>query len=219
MSDFCMAPTDDGLTPKIGRMGNLDAKTFILGQGNVMGKERIQEFFNCVRNLSLDDAPILKTTRSYADAISALVLKLESKFIRTHPTLQRLFFELPVIKNPRAKKLATLVLMNEFDYIIREAREIFDFYGMNREKPVIDEILYNSDYALRHLFGNNQIFDENLKKEVPILDVIQQVFNNVNQHYSWIVAGNQRGYDVKQLNSAKVAMDNMFYVVFTKPHN
>ena len=91
-----MAPTDDGLTPKIGRTGNLDAKTFILVQGNVMGKERIQEFFNCVGNLSLDDAPILKTTRSYVDAISALVLKLESKFIRTRPTLQRLFFSFPI---------------------------------------------------------------------------------------------------------------------------
>ena len=87
-----MAPTDDGLTPKIRRTGNLDAKTFILGQGNVMGKEHIQEFFNCVGNLSLDDAPILRNTRSYANAISALVLKLESKFIRTHPTLQRLVF-------------------------------------------------------------------------------------------------------------------------------
>ena len=86
-----MAPIDDGLTPKIGRTGNLDAKTFILGQGNIVGKERIQEFFNCVGNLSLDDAPILKTTRSYVDAISALVLKLESKFIRTHPTMQILF--------------------------------------------------------------------------------------------------------------------------------
>ena len=63
---------------------------------------------------------------------------------------------------------------------------------MNREKPVIDEILYNSDYDLRHLLGDNKIFDENLKKEVSILDIIQQVFNNVNQHYSWIVAGNQR---------------------------
>ena len=107
--------------------------------------------------------------------------------------------------------------MNEFDYIMREAREIFDFYGMNHEKPVIDEILYNSDYALRHLLGDNQIFDENIKKEIPILDRIQQVFNNVNQHYSWIVAGNQRGYDNGQLNRAKVSMDNMFYVVFTKP--
>ena len=133
-------------------------------------------------NWSLDDAPILRTTRSYADAISALVLKLESKFVRTHPTLQRLFVELPVIKNPKAKKLATLVLMNEFDYIIREAREIFDFYGMNLENPVLDEILYNSDYALRHFLGVNQIFNENLKKEVPILDVIQKVVNNVSQH-------------------------------------
>ena len=58
-----------------------------------------------------------------------------------------------------------------------------------------------------------------LKKEVPILDIIQQVFNNVNQHYSWIVAGNQIGYDNGQLNSAKVSMDNMVYVVFTKPHD
>ena len=64
--------------------------------------------------------------------------------------------------NPKAKKLATLVLMNEFDYLIREAREIFDFYGINREKHVIDEILYNSDYALRHLIGDNKIFGKNL---------------------------------------------------------
>ena len=109
--------------------------------------------------------------------------------------------------------------MNEFDYIIREAREIFDFYVMNHEKPGIDEILYNSDYVLRHLLGDNKIFDENLRKEVPVLDIIQQVFNNVNQHYSWIVAGNQRDYDENQLRNIKVSMDIMFYVVFTKPHD
>ena len=55
---------------------------------------------------------------------------------------------------------------------------------------MIDEILYNSDYALRHLLVDNKIFDENLKKEVPVIDIIQQVFNDVNQHYSWIVARN-----------------------------
>ena len=98
-----MVATDDGLTPKIGCTSNLDAKTFILGQGNVMGKERIQEFFNCVGKLSLNDIPILKRTKSYVEAISALVLKLETRFIRTHTTLQRLFYKLPVIKNPKAK--------------------------------------------------------------------------------------------------------------------
>ena len=57
--------------------------------------------------------------------------------------------------------------MNEFDYIIREAREIFDFYGMNHEKPVINEFLYNSEYALRHLLGDNKVFDESIEKGSP----------------------------------------------------
>ena len=70
---------------------------------------------------------------------------------------------------------------------------------------------------MRYLLGNNQIFDENLKKEVPVLDMIQQVFNDVNQQYSWIVAGNQRGYVEGQLDSAKVAMDDVFQVLFAKP--
>ena len=132
-----------------------------------MGKEHIQEFSNCVGNLTLDDAPILKWTKSYAEAISALVLKLENRFIHTHPTLQRLFYELPIIKDPKAKKLATLVPMNEFDYIVREVGEIFEFYGMSCEKAVINEILYNSDYMLRHFLGNNQISYENLKNKSP----------------------------------------------------
>ena len=38
MSNFGMAPTDDGLTPKIGRTRNLDAKTFILGKGALWEK-------------------------------------------------------------------------------------------------------------------------------------------------------------------------------------
>ena len=46
---------------------------------------------------------------------------------------------------------------------------------------------------------------------------LQQVFNYVNQHYLWITTGNQRGYDKKQLDSAKVSMDNVLYVLFTKP--
>ena len=52
-----------------------------------------------------------------------------------------MIYDIAIIKNLKAKKLATLVLLNEFDYIIREAREMFYFYGMNHEKPLIDEIL------------------------------------------------------------------------------
>ena len=72
---------------------------------------------------------------------------------------------------------------------------------------------------MRYLLGNNQIFDDHLKKEVPILDMIQQVFNDVNQQYSWIVAGNQRGYVEGQLDNVKVVMDDVFQVLFAKPHD
>ena len=63
---------------------------------------------------------------------------------------------------------------------------------MNREKPVIDEILYNSDYALRYLLGDNKIFDDNLKKEVPVLDIIQQVsimLINITLGLLWEIKG------------------------------
>ena len=82
------------------------------------GKSIFKNCHICVGNLTLDDTSILKRTKSYAGAISALVLKLEDRFIRTHPTLQRLFYELPSINDPKAKKLATHVLMNEFDHIL-----------------------------------------------------------------------------------------------------
>ena len=72
-----MAETDDGKTPKMGSSTNLDAKTFVLGHGNVIGKSVIQEFFNCIGTLAFDDAPILKETKNYANAISALIFNLK----------------------------------------------------------------------------------------------------------------------------------------------
>ena len=44
MSDFGMAETDDSLTPKVERMGNVDAKTFVWGQGDFMGKNIYKNF-------------------------------------------------------------------------------------------------------------------------------------------------------------------------------
>ena len=85
------------------------------------------------------------------------------------------------------------------------------------KKPVIDEILYNNDYLLRYLFRNDHIFDENIKKEVPALNIIQQVFNSVNRQYSWIVAGNQEGFTDGQRANAKISMDDVFHITFENP--
>ena len=87
MADFVVEESENGKTPKVEIPTNLDAKTFVMGHGNIIGKSVIQEFFNCTGTLVCDDVPILKRTKNYAEAISALVPKLERRFIRTHPIL------------------------------------------------------------------------------------------------------------------------------------
>ena len=47
MSDFGMAESDDGLTPKIGRTGNLDAKLLFWGK-RILSKNNIYKIFSIV---------------------------------------------------------------------------------------------------------------------------------------------------------------------------
>ena len=100
-------------------------KRLCIGSGNVIGKSVIQEFITCAGVILAIVGSILTKTNSYVDAIVVFVIELERKFMHVHPALQRLFLELPNILDPRAKKLATIILMNEFDFIMKEAREIF----------------------------------------------------------------------------------------------
>ena len=88
---------------------------------------------------------------------------------------------------------------------------------MSQENPVIDEILYNEEYMLRYVFHDHHAFDENTKKEVPHLHIIQQVFNGINQKYSWIIKGNQQGFEESSLNDPKILVDDVFPIVFEKP--
>ena len=81
---------------------------------------------------------------------------------------------------------------------------------------MIYEILYNDDYLLRYLFHDDHTFDENTRKEVPPLSIIQQVFNGINKRYSWIVKGNQEGFEDNELNNAKIPIDDMFHIMFEK---
>ena len=62
-----------------------------------------------------------------------------------HPALQNIFYELPNVLHPKAKKIATIILMREFDFIIKEAREIFVFYNKNIEHPPVEEILHDKE--------------------------------------------------------------------------
>ena len=45
------------------------------------------------------------------------------------------------------------------------------------------------------------------------MNIIQQVFNNVNRQYFWIIAGNQEGFENEQLANAKITMDDIFMLL------
>ena len=62
------------------------------------------------------------------DAIAMLVFKLERYFLHIHPASQKIFYELLNMHDPKIKKNTTMIFMREFVYIVREARDIFDFY-------------------------------------------------------------------------------------------
>ena len=115
MSDFIIEKDDGSEFPNEETPPQRDVKVFIAGKGNIIGISVIQEFFNCMGALTCKDTPILKRTKSYADAIAALVLKLVIRFMHTHPTRKRLYYEFMVIKDPRANNIATLILIQEFD--------------------------------------------------------------------------------------------------------
>ena len=82
-----------------------------MGDGNIIGKSFIQEFFDCTGALPINKRSILLDANCFADAIVMLIDKLERKFVHIHPALQKVFYELPNINHPIAKKVATIILM------------------------------------------------------------------------------------------------------------
>src|SRR4051812_20597297 len=113
-----------------------------------------------------------------------LIEKLEIKFVDMHPALQNVFDELPNINHPKAKKIATILLMREFDFIIEEAREIFSFYNNDIEHPPIEEILHDKE-TLRSLESTDyQSYSNNLRRRVPYSKIIQTLYlENYDKYY------------------------------------
>ena len=81
---------------------NLKAKKIHVGDGNIIGKSVIQEFFHCTAVMPINKGSILLDTNCYAVAIVILVARLERKFVHIHPALQKIFYELPNILHRKA---------------------------------------------------------------------------------------------------------------------
>jgi hypothetical protein len=68
--------------------------------------------------------------------------------------------------------------MQEFDYIIQEARDIFAFYKIDFEHPPIEEILQDKD-TMRRLESNDyRAYGENIRRKVPYAELIKTLYHN-----------------------------------------
>ena len=150
--------------------------------------------------MPINKKSILLETNCYADAIVMLVEKLERKFVHIHPALQKVFYELPNINHPIAKKIATIILMREFDFVIQEARDIFAFYKNDVEHPPITDILYDKE-TMRSLEARDyQSYSENLRKRVPYPEISQSLYLEAFEEFDWITRGIYVGFNRDWLN-------------------
>ena len=174
---------------------NYKAKTFRVGDGNIIGKSVIQEFFDCTGSMPINKRYILLDTNCYVDAIVMLIEKLERKFVHIHPSLRKVFYELPTINHPKAKKIATIILMREFHFIIQEAREIFAFYNKNVEHPLIEDILHDKETMCSLVSRDYQSYSENITRRVPYSEISQALYLEACEEFDWITRGIYVGFN------------------------
>jgi hypothetical protein len=174
---------------------NYKTKKFRVGEGNIIGKGVIQEFFDYTGSMPINKRSILLDTNCYEDAIVMLVEKLERKFVHIHPALQKVFYEFPNINHPLAKKIATIILMREFDFIIQEARDIFAFYKKDVEHPPIEYILHDKETMRSLESGDYESYSENLKRRVPYSDISQSLYLEAYEEFDWITRGIYVGFN------------------------
>ena len=72
------------LDPGAEKPPNYKTKIFRIGDGNIIGKSIIQEFFDCTGVLHINKRSILLDKNCYADAIAMLIDTLERKC--AHPS-------------------------------------------------------------------------------------------------------------------------------------
>jgi hypothetical protein len=194
---------------------NFKTKIYHVGSGNIIGKNIIQEFFNCAGVIPIISGSILDKTNCYVDAIAMLVVKLERIFLHIHPALQKIFYELPNIHDPRAKKIATIILMHEFDYIIREARGIFSFYKINFEHPPIEEILHDKDTIRRLESKDYFAYGKNIRRRVPYAEIIKTMYHHACDKFEWVTKGIDEGFSEKWFEStARDPIDDEIHVLY-----
>ena len=105
--------------------------------------------------------------------------------------------------------------MHEFDYIIKEARDIFSFNKIDFEHPPIEEILHDKDTIHRVEYKDYFAYGENIRRRVPYAEVIKTLYHNTCDKFEWITKGIDEGFSEEWFESmAREPIDDEIHVLY-----
>src|SRR4051812_11569743 len=102
-------------------------KDLAIGNGSIIGKDNIEEFFNYVsKHEDIEDKSIAELAPNYEIAAASLVHMSESRFVSLNPFIQFLFLKLKEEKNVENREFILETVSKEFLNVAREAKKVFE---------------------------------------------------------------------------------------------
>jgi hypothetical protein len=102
-----------------------------VGSGSIIGKGKIEEFFNHVSmHKDIEDRSLAELAPSYEVASAYLVHILEARFVNLNLFMQQMFLKLHDIEDSEKKNFILETLRREFRDVVIEARKVFEHFNM-----------------------------------------------------------------------------------------
>jgi hypothetical protein len=170
-----------------------------IGNGSIIGKDNIEEFFNHVtKHKDVEDRSLAELAPSYEVAAAYFVHMFEARFVNLNPFMQQMFLKLHDIEDSEKKDFILETLHKEFRDVVIEARKVFEHFDMLGSRVEV--------------VGTNK---EEIKVPVPFKLV--GLHEALEQNFDWIVPENpfDESSETKSVHkgSLKTHLDKIQFLV------
>jgi hypothetical protein len=174
-------------------------KDLSVGSGSIIGKDKIEEFFNHVsKHKDIEDRSLAERAPSYEIATAYLVHMLEARFVNLNPIMQQMFLKHHDIEDSEKRDFVLETLRKEFRDVVIEVRKVFERFNMLGS--CVDVI------------GTNR---EEIK--IPIPFKLVGMHEALKKNFDWIVPENpfDESSELKSVGkgSSKTCIDKIQFLV------
>jgi hypothetical protein len=96
-------------------------KDLSVGNGFIIGKDNIEEFFNHVsKHKDIEDVSLAELAPNYETAAAYLVHMLEARFVNLNPIIQQMFLKLHDVEDTKKRDFILETLLKEFRDVVKK---------------------------------------------------------------------------------------------------